>query len=102
MDALNILLLKHVEYEHDFKRNMKHFVALHRAIEHEHASPFVISWLADIYPELKQGQQQHLLKKDETISEDQSSDGKSLKPFTPKDISQVQSNYEISFQVIFS
>ena len=53
MDALNILLLKHVEYEHDFKRNMKHFIALHRAIEHDHASPFVISWLTDIYPEVK-------------------------------------------------
>lgn len=41
LDSLYIYIGKHIEYQHEFRRNIKSFITLHRAIEFSESSPNV-------------------------------------------------------------
>jgi len=44
-ESLRIFLGKHIEFEHDFRRNMKSLHVLHRSLESIDSSDQVASWL---------------------------------------------------------
>lgn len=84
MDALQIYLQKHIEYQHDFRRNMKSFIVLHRSIEYNQSSNNVLYWLSHIYPDLANLSQAGV-NNGPAIIQGSSQEGLSLNTYTPKD-----------------
>ena len=54
-ESLRIFLAKHIEYEHDFRRNMKSFHVIHRSLENPDSSKNIASWMIVLNPNLQGG-----------------------------------------------